>query len=120
PRPLPERPGQASIADVLPSFALRPAHLEPAPQRQARRCEEGYAINGGHEGPGIHSAILRIRASALETARIARIRISTIAAKNRVKPRSVNGSGQSIEPAMVDEVRPMLSPWWSVFHHTTE
>ena len=69
----------------------------------------------------IHSAaIRRIRASTFWTASIARIRISTTPANNRVNPPIVKNKGHSIEPSMLELVSPMLCPWCNVFHHTTE
>ena len=51
-----------------------------------------------------------MRASDFATASIVRMRINTIPANTKVNPASMIGSGQRIEPAIVDCVSPMLGP----------
>src|SRR6185437_10306089 len=97
-------PGVGSSA----SFALErvgcgfcAAHRGERPTEQARGQADRDQIGGGDERPGIHSLILRIRASTLASASSARIRINTAAPNRQVNPTNVIGSGQRIELSIV-------------------
>ena len=92
------------------------------PQRGHRVEEDCWGDASSMESfaAGQAIAMRRRRASTLASARMARIRIRTIAPNRKEKPRTVRPSGHSNSGAILLPPTVMLAGWCRLFHHTTE